>query len=330
VRQEVTAMGAPEANIPPAYTGIAEIANAPGPVVLSTENEHAMQVIDDMCAAIRNTGSDQTLELERHAKLAGDQHPELDPRFLHNYDITEMWFAYSVVDQATSLINRANAQASRAGTSPVITLVVRTDVDGTLVPWGYETREDLRSGFVPAVRAIQKLHPDTTVRVQPFSDRPQATLDEEAPKLLKELDDRAEPYNGTLLPPISSKDGLAAERLDPSLRVRKTNETPYTRLKRLAAVAGTLSARAIRLGLYHEKAAIAHNDAHGPEAEEGTVYLVLDDMEYASGYLGGQSRVDGVYVKAGPAGSKGRGLQPLTYDDVLNTETGKKGYQKVS
>jgi hypothetical protein len=255
----------------------------------------------------------------QQAKLDGQVVTDFPLNFEDAVVEVETRFADGVVDGVVALVRKANALAEAKGGSRIKRVMIRSDIDGTLVPWGYESRWDLRPGFIPAVRQVQaELALEDVaieVKVAPISDRAQQTLKDEVPNLLPDLRD-----DGTLLDDemVSAKDGPLVVSMPASLRTQYTNETDKDGnvvSQRIAAVARIMTAEAvIHNDGYHEKVAIIVFKAYGPDADPSTVHFVLDDLGYAGEIDDNNARVGGMHVKFGTF--EDGGLQPLSPDDV--------------
>lgn len=102
--------------------------------------------------------------------------PRLPRTYKHDMFQVEADYAYSVVDTALSLVERAKRAAAECGGPAIEEVIVSTDLDGTQVPLGYDDSNNrLRGGTVPALLCLNEiLSPDGIVaKLDTHSDRAQ-------------------------------------------------------------------------------------------------------------------------------------------------------------
>jgi hypothetical protein len=283
------------------------------------EIDQAITAYDVMCEAIAANAFRHTESLTRQAQEAkqrGETPTPIPPQFESQYSTHESSFAHLLVATAINQVDRANAYAAETGGPRVKRLIIWSDIDGTLVPWGYETRWDLRGGFIPGVRMSQArlAKQNIEVKVAVASDRPQKILTPEAKLLLAGL-----ARDRTLLVKriLSARDGRLVRSMAPELRTQQykevTADRQQVRAARIAAVADIMTATAVDADAYHEKVPMLRHFVCGPGARPGDAHVALDDLSYPD-HLDHPLIRGILIVRGNPAEG---GMQPLTPDDSL-------------
>ncbi|HEY8999020.1 MAG TPA: hypothetical protein VIM53_01740 [Candidatus Saccharimonadales bacterium] len=238
--------------------------------------------------------------------------PEIPAHFEQELTVLETDFAEELVDTGLQLVERAVAHANATGAARPKRLVIRTDLDGSQVP--FTERDKLRPGFIPSVHFLREVlanEYDMDVRVGTHSDRKTKAQDEEVPHLMRELDEIGILESERI---VSTCDGETARQLDPVLVTQRRVYGPevdpqivFERQRKAVEHILVIDTPDDALKLYHEKGAIIDIETFGPGADEAEVTVVVDDFNYA-GNIVDNHRVAGVQTKYGE-------LQPISYRD---------------
>lgn len=238
--------------------------------------------------------------------------PEISPDFEQELINLEIDFAERVADTSLQLIERAIAHAEANGGARPELLVIRTDLDGSQVP--FTERDRLRPGFTPAVYFLRKIltaEYNMDVRVGTHSDRKTQSQDVEVPHLMRELDELGILESERI---VSTCDGKTARQLEPALITQRRVYGPeldpeivFQRQQQAVIHILDIETPKDAAELYHEKGAIIDIETCGPDAVETEVTVVIDDFAYA-GNIKENHRVAGVQTEYG-------GLQPISYRD---------------